>query len=112
MAVSRSLKGPDWHVCLEPNEMRDSVRIVREVDKSLAAVNKTMAPGENMDRSIMRRSIVANVKIGKNQIIKPDDIAYKRPGTGISPSEADNIIGKMALRTIDSDQLITYSDIK
>lgn len=112
MAISRSLMGPDWHVCLEPKEMTDAVRFVNEVDRSLAAVEKTMAPGENMDRSIMRRSIVAKTKIEKDQVIKQEDIAYKRPGTGISPADVATIIGKKAAQLIVKDQLIAYKDLK
>ena len=111
MAISRSFKGPDWHVCLEPDEMTDAIRYVNEVDESLAAVDKTMAPGENMDRSIMRRSIVASVRIEKNQIIKIENLAYKRPGSGISPSDVGNVIGKIAANSIEVDQLIEYNDL-
>ncbi|MDP2685131.1 MAG: N-acetylneuraminate synthase family protein [bacterium] len=112
LAISRAIKGPDWHVCLEPNEMTEAIRIVKEVDQSLAAVNKTIAPGEDIDRSIMRRSIVAKRKIEKGQIIGKDDIAFKRPGTGISPADVENILGKKTLILIEEDQLISYTDIQ
>jgi sialic acid synthase SpsE len=112
LTVSRSTKGPDWHVCLEPNEMNEAIRIVKEVDQSLAAVSKTLAPGEDIDRSIMRRSIVAQRKIEKGQIIRRKDIAFKRPGSGISPVEIENIIGKKAILAINEDQLLSYNDFQ
>jgi|APSaa5957512622_1039677.scaffolds.fasta_scaffold02778_5 sialic acid synthase SpsE len=112
LAISRATNGPDWHVCLEPKEMSETIRIVKEVDQSLAAVNKTLAPGENMDRSIMRRSIVANGKIEKGQVIRREDITFKRPGSGISPAEVDSIIGKKAILVIEEDQLISYTDFQ
>ena len=35
-------------------------------------------------------------------------LTYKRPGTGISPSEIDNVIGKKAKETIPEDELLKY----
>ena len=92
--------------------MNEAIRIVKEVDQSLAAVSKTLAPGEDIDRSIMRRSIVAQRKIEKGQIIRRKDIAFKRPGSGISPVEIENIIGKKAILAINEDQLLSYNDFQ
>lgn len=112
LAISRSDKGPDWHVCLEPNEMNKAISLVKEIDQSLSAINKEMAPGENLDRSIMRKSVVALKQIKKGQRIEKEDIVFKRPGIGISPDEAENILGKIAINTIEEDQLLSYNDIQ
>ena len=59
LAVARSEKGPDWQVCLEPEEMKQSIIHARNMKTSISVKTKQLAPGENMDRSVMRRSIVA-----------------------------------------------------
>jgi N,N'-diacetyllegionaminate synthase len=112
LAISRAEKGPDWQVCLEQNEMIESIGLVRAIDSSITSVEKTLAPGENVDRSIMRRSIVTTRKLSIGEVIRAEDIAFKRPGTGISSKEFDSVIGLTVKNTIQEDQLISFEDIQ
>ena len=36
----------------------------------------------------------------------------KRPGTGISPTQIDKIIGKIAKKNLQDDYAIKFSDLK
>ena len=54
---------------------------------------------------------MANVDIGKDTIITEDMLTYKRPGTGISVSEMENIIGKISKCDIKKDTIMTYGMI-
>ena len=63
---------------------------------------------ESSTRKETRRSIVAKNDIGKGSVISQSDIAFKRPGTGISPADVDDVIGKVANVDISKDTLIAY----
>ena len=54
------------------------------------------------------RSVIAKEEIKEGTVISEDMLTYKRPGTGISPSELDKIIGKKAKMDIAEDELIKY----
>ncbi|OFX46457.1 MAG: hypothetical protein A2046_04735 [Bacteroidetes bacterium GWA2_30_7] len=112
LAISRSEKSSDWQICLEPDEMKDSVNIVRYAKESLNAKNKRVAVGENMDRSIMRRSILSarNISIGK--IIEIDDLVFKRPGIGIPPSDFELLLGKKAKKNLNEDEILNINDFE
>ncbi len=56
----------------------------------------------------MRRSIVASRNIKKGEKISEDDLTFKRPGTGISPSEINNVVGRTAKEDIKEDTLIDF----
>lgn len=112
LCISRDDKGPDWQVCLEPDEMKQSINIAQSIKSSLITKNKMLAPGEKLDIAIMRRSIVAKNKIEKGQIIKREDIAFKRPGTGISPSKYNEVIGKITKIGINEDEIITNDKLQ
>lgn len=112
LAISRSEKGPDWHVCLEPEEMKESINLVREINQSIPTTHKTLAPGENMDRSKMRRSLVTTKTLDLGHILTRGDITFKRPGTGISLSDIDKVIGKQLTKIIEKDQLLSFDDIQ
>jgi len=112
LALSRSDKGPDWQVCLEPDEMKQAIAWVKKAKESISTTNKKLAPGENMDKAVMRRSIVAARQIEMDTIIEREDIVFKRPGSGIPPDQYLDIVGKKARRTIFSDEIIVFDDVK
>ncbi|NLD46168.1 MAG: hypothetical protein GX660_03070 [Clostridiaceae bacterium] len=112
LALSRNDKGPDWQVCLEPDEMKQAIDWVKKAKESISTINKKLAPGENMDKAIMRRSIVAARQIEIDTEIEREDIVFKRPGSGIPPDQYLDIVGKKARRTIFSDEIIVFDDVK
>jgi len=70
--------------------------------------NKQPLICESSSRRQARRSIVAARDISKGEIISENDLTFKRPGTGIYPSEIDNVIGKTAKVDISEDVLIDF----
>jgi len=112
LALSRAEHGPDWQVCLEPEEMKKSIEYARQMKESINTKVKKLAPGEGGDRSKMRRSIVAAVKLNCGQIIKRKDILFKRPGTGLSPMKFEEVIGRKIRRDIFPDEQIVQTDLE
>jgi len=112
LALLRNDRGPDWQVCLEPDEMKVAVNWAKKMRESLKADFKKLAPGEALDKTKMRRSIVAAKKLEAGKILKREDLAFKRPGTGFCPSSFEKIIGQILLREIQPDEQINLSDIK
>ena len=70
--------------------------------------NKQPLICESLTRKEVRKSIVANDDIKKGEIIKESDIAFKRPGIGISPAKIDDVIGKRSNQDISKDTLIMF----
>lgn len=112
LTLSRAEKGPDWHVCLEPDEIRRAIGFARAVKSSLNINTKVLAPGEHFDRSVMRRSIVASGRIPSGKTITREDIEFKRPGDGLDPSRYEEVLGKTVSRDIQKDEQIQLSDLK
>ncbi|MCX6709505.1 MAG: N-acetylneuraminate synthase family protein [Candidatus Woesearchaeota archaeon] len=78
----------------------------------LGSSEKKPADEELETRAVTRRSIVAAKKIIKGEIIKRDFLSFKKPGTGIPPFEIKKIVGKMAKKEIDADELIKWDFIE
>lgn len=70
--------------------------------------NKQPLICESLVRKELRKSIVAKRDIEKGQTISMSDIAFKRPGIGISPADVDEVIGKTAVECISKDTLIDF----
>lgn len=104
--LDRSLPGPDHKASLEPSELKSMVCQIRNVELALGDGVKRPVSSEMENIDVVRKSIVAKVKIRKGEVFSDLNITTKRPGTGISPMEWDRIIGSRASRDFDVDELI------
>lgn len=112
LTSDRSLQGPDWKICLEPVEMQECIQNARAIYKSINCADKVLAPGEDIDRTIMRRSIVAATNLSKGSLLSIELLAFKRPGNGIEPAKVEQLLGRKLNRNLDVDQLITLDDVE
>lgn len=106
--LSRKLKGPDHPFALEPEELKQMVKAIREVEESLGSPVKKMIPAEEEMATLGRRSIIARVDIAKGTRLTEDMLIIKRPGYGIPPRFLDIVIGREAKKDIEKDDIITW----
>lgn len=104
--LDRNLPGPDHLASLEPAELGLMVRAIRHVEKALGTARKIPAPAEQGNISVVRRSIVAKQHIREGELFNSEMLAYKRPGTGISPMNIWSLIGYPAKRNFSPDEQI------
>jgi N,N'-diacetyllegionaminate synthase len=104
--VDRNLPGPDHKASLEPNELKAMVNAIRNIEVALGDGVKQPSRSELKNKPIARKSIVARREIKAGELFSEDNLAAKRPGTGISPMCWDEIIGKIARRNFAVDELI------
>jgi len=110
--LDKNLPGPDHKASLEPQELKEMVKAVREVEKALGSSIKKPAKSEREERKLGRRSITAKIDIPKGVKITKDMLIIKRPGTGIKPKYFDVVIGKIAQKKIKKDSLIAFKDLR
>lgn len=105
--LDKSMPGPDHAASLEPVELVNMVIAIRNIEHAMKG-NGLKAPSESELKNIAvaRKSIVAARSIKKGELLSEDNLTVKRPGTGISPMRWDEIIGKIAIRNFDEDDLI------
>jgi N,N'-diacetyllegionaminate synthase len=104
--LDRHMDGPDHKASLEPDELKNMVSAIRNIEKALGLSVKQPSPSEINNRIPARKSIVANCNILSGEVFSGENITTKRPGLGISPMRWDEIIGKTAKRNFDKDDLI------
>jgi N-acetylneuraminate synthase len=105
--LDRNLPGPDHRASLEPHELEQMVKAIRNVELALSGSGKKEPSlSEQKNISIARKSIVAARKISKGEIFSSENLTVKRPGNGISPMKWDEIIGTKADRDFEADELI------
>jgi len=104
--LDKKLPGPDHKSSIEPIELKQMIKSIRNIEKALGDGIKKPSKSEKKNILFARKSIVASKKIKKNEIFTHLNIAIKRPGSGISPVFYDEIIGLKADRDYAEDQLI------
>jgi N,N'-diacetyllegionaminate synthase len=104
--LDKNLPGPDHRASLEPQELKELVRGIRNIEKALGDGIKTPTSSEMDTKLIARKSIVAANDIKKGELLNDYNIIVKRPGNGISPMKWNEVIGSKAVRDFKKDELI------
>lgn len=98
LTLDRASRGPDHAASLEPTEFAAMVRAIREVGAALGSGDKAPTASERDTAAVARRSLVAARAIRAGATIGHEDVAVKRPGTGRTPMDAFDVVGRAATR--------------
>jgi len=109
--LDKNLPGPDHKASLEPKELKEMIKNIREVEKAMGDGIKRPTAEEEKIKKVARKSIVAKVDIPKGTVIKESMLGVKRPRTGIEPKYLKLVIGKKAKENIKKDEVITIEMI-
>lgn len=106
--LDKTLTGNDHYHAMDVEDVKTFNENIELINKIKGKKVKQPLVCESLSRKEARRSIVASKDIKKGEEITRDNITFKRPGTGISPSKVDEIIGMNANEDIAEDTLLTY----
>jgi N,N'-diacetyllegionaminate synthase len=104
--LDKALPGPDHKASLEPDELIAMVSAIRHVERALGDGIKQPTASELKNKPIARKSIVAACSIRQGAVFSEHNLSVKRPGTGISPMRWDEVLGQVAQRDYQADELI------
>jgi len=104
--LSRGMQGPDHKASLEPEELKDMVKAIRNIECALGDGNKLPKKCELDNKKIVRKSIVAKINIKKGDVFSEGNIETKRLGEGVSSALWDEVIGLKSNYNIHIDEAI------
>jgi|688.fasta_scaffold12792_4 N,N'-diacetyllegionaminate synthase len=110
--LDRSMQGPDHAASLEPSELIQMVKSIRNIEMAMGSCLKEPSTSEIKNIAIARKSIHAARDIEEGSIITEQDLVMLRPGDGISPMDMEKIIGKVANVKINVAQKIEFKFVK
>ncbi len=108
----KNLEGNDHYHAMNIDDIKNFRKIINKI-KILKGNNYLKKPiqSEKLSRANARRSIVTKREINAGEIIEEIDITYKRPGTGISVTHWDDVIGKVVNRKLEEDHILNWQDL-
>ncbi len=105
--LERSLGGPDAAFSLEPNEFRQMVQSIREVEKALGRVTYEI-PQSALKSRLFIRSLFAVKDIDEGEEFTAENVRSIRPGYGLPPKFLHLLLGKKAKRNIQRGIPLTW----
>lgn len=104
--LDRNLPGPDHKASLVPQELHTLVTSIRAVEEALGSSKKEPVRSELKIREVARKSLVALEDIRKGEAFTVGNLGYKRPGTGRSPLEYWQVLGKKSGKRYRKDDRV------
>ncbi|MGE0200596.1 MAG: N-acetylneuraminate synthase family protein [Candidatus Melainabacteria bacterium] len=104
--LDKTMPGPDQAVSADPAEMR---RIVEEgtlAYQALGTVGKQPTERERAMVAPFRRSVCTRQAVRKGELIRLENLDFKRPGIGVPPNEVKRVAGAIATQDIPEDSPI------
>ena len=104
--LDKQMEGPDHKSSLEPDELRAMVSGVRAVELALGSAIKAPSASEVENKVAIRKSLVAVRDIESGDLFTPENLAIKRPGSGIAPQEYWRFIGSVSQQQYRAGDII------
>lgn len=108
--LDKNMEGWDHKVSATKDEMAEIVENSKRVSDALGSFRITATESDDKKREF-RRSIVLTREIKKGEIIKLEDLDYKRPGGGFDPEMTEYIVGRTVNKDLKFDHILTKEDI-
>ena len=113
VTLSREMFGPDVPASVTTAELKQLVEGVRFVERMRASpLDKDAAAGDVAAmRQLFTKSVVARVDLAAGTVLRPEHLAFKKPGTGIPSERVAGVVGRPLRRAVTKDQLLTWEDL-
>jgi N-acetylneuraminate synthase len=104
--LDKTFPGPDHKASIEPNELKQMVQSIREVELALGNPYKIPTKSELINKRVVRKSLVASRDIQEGEQFTTSNVTFKRPGNGVSPMRYWEMLGSKANKHYKKDELI------
>ncbi|MDB5994040.1 MAG: N-acetyl neuramic acid synthetase NeuB [Pseudomonas sp.] len=113
ITLDRGMEGPDHLASLEPEEFRQLVEGIRQVEKALpwTGPGRHASQGELLNRENLGKSVIAARAIEPGEVFEQSMLRVASPGQGLPPYRLTDLLGKKAGRAIPQGDFLFDSDL-
>ena len=97
--LDRTMGGPDSEFSMEPDDFKQMVDSIRNVEKALGKISYELSDKMKANREFSR-SLFAVRDMKKNEVITEENVHSIRPGFGLHPKYLKEILGKQVNKNL------------
>ena len=110
--LDKDLPGWDHQISANPEELKVICQESNNIVMSLGSFQRVVSEDEKAKLHKFRRSIVLSRDMKSGEVIKLEDLEYKRPGTGIRPDEVKYVVGRKLKDDRNYDEVLKWEDLE
>ena len=109
--IDKNLPGPDHSASMNPQELKNLVQQIRNVEAALSADGKKVPAGEEIEtKRVVQKGIYCNKDLLAGYKMTMEDLIFKRPiNDGLSAANYNFILGKILKADVNKNELITLN---
>ena len=111
LTLDRTMPGPDQPTSLEPDEFGRMVAGIRAVTAALGTGAKVPVEAERAIAAVARRSLHWARALPAGEVVTDGDLVALRPGTGIAPGQAADVVGRTVHRAVVAGAIVAADDL-
>ena len=112
ITLDRMTRSPEHVFSLEAADAKAFVKIIREVEEAMGSPRREMSAEQLEKRKMTRRSAFLRSEKAQGTALTVEDIDYRRPGTGIPPTEHAQLLGMKLTRTLPAGTMLRWNDLE
>ena len=110
--INKNLDGPDHWFSMDPNDMKNLVNEIRNLEVAFGTQRKFLPQNEVLEKHWATRSLHINKDLKAEDIINKEDLDMLRPGYGISPFDRDKVIGIKLAKDIKKGTVLEWAHLQ
>ncbi|HPS79655.1 MAG TPA: N-acetylneuraminate synthase [Thermoanaerobaculaceae bacterium] len=112
LTLDRGLPGPDHRASLQPGELAEMARCIRDVEAARGTGEKRRAGTEEDTARVARRSLFTTRSLEPGHLLVAEDVKALRPGTGIPPGRLGELVGRRLRRAVPAGAMLAEGDLE
>lgn len=112
ITLDRTARSPEHMFSLEAADAAAFVKMIREVEEAMGSPRREMSAEQLAKRKMTRRSAFLRTPKAQGDPLTAADIDYRRPGTGIAPTEHTQLIGMKLARPLQAGTMLRWTDLE
>lgn len=107
--LDNSMEGPDHKASVTPDEFRNLVSGIRQIEVALGRSEKIVSEEERQNQVIMRRSWHFRRDMRKSECVTYDEVAFIRPNNGLPEDQINSVLGMVLQEDVRCGDPINFS---
>jgi N,N'-diacetyllegionaminate synthase len=111
ITLDRMTRSVEHIMSLEPDEMKEFVRTISDVERAMGTPRRIMHDAEHKRRLAIRRSVFLDGPVKQGDLLSSAKVLFRRPGYGLTPDQYEERPEARFRRDLPAGHMIALADL-